>query len=134
MVLFTQDILTKSVTAAFSTALVMGVGAAGMNYIGLAQKITGHAAPRIADAAKYGLVRGAVTFGVSMCAQNIKGQLPQNSKWSKLAISVGALAVLYLSVPKVAQFVKSQFKVSVHERHQYLALFGEGINFYFTGI
>ena len=134
MVQSVQSILTKSVTSAFSTALVMGAGAAGMNFIGLAKKITGHAAPSFANAAKYGLVRGAVTFGVSVCAQNIKEQLPLNRKWSKLAINIGALAAFYLLVPTAAQFAKSQLKISVPERFQYLALFGEGINFYFTGM
>ena len=127
----TQNIISNSVITAVSTALVMGVGAVGMNYIGLAQKITGKAAPSFMDAAKYGLVTGVVTFGVTVFAGHVNNQLPQKSVWSKLAINVGALAVFYFSVPPVAQFAKNHFNVSVHDRFQYLALFGEGLNFYF---
>ena len=63
-----QKIIYNSAIAAASSALVMGFGAVGMNYIGLAKQITGRAAPAFMDAAKYGLVRGAVTFGVTVFA------------------------------------------------------------------
>jgi len=127
----TQNIIYNSVITAASSALVMGAGAVGMNYIGLAKQITGKAAPSFMDAAKYGVVRGVVTFGVTVFAGHVKNQLPKDSVWSKLAINVGALAIFYFSVPPVAQFAKQQLNVSVHDRFQYLALFGEGFNFYF---
>ena len=126
-----QKIIYNSAIAAASSALVMGFGAVGMNYIGLAKQITGKAAPAFMDAAKYGLVRGAVTFGVTVFAGHVNKQLPRDSVLSKLAINVCALAVFYFSVPPVAQFAKQQLNVSVHDRFQYLALFGEGFNFYF---
>ncbi|QVL57133.1 MAG: hypothetical protein KFB93_07060 [Simkaniaceae bacterium] len=127
----TQDIIYRGAIAAASTALVMGVGAAGMNYIGLAKKITGRTAPAFMDAAKYGLMRGVVTFGVTVFAGHVNKHFKSDANWSKLAINVGALAVFYFTVPHGAQFAKKHLNVSVHDRFQYLALFGEGINFYF---
>lgn len=75
----TQNIVYNSVITAATTALVMGAGAVGMNYIGLAKEITGRAAPAFMDAAKYGLVRGVVTFGVTVFAGHLSKQLPRDS-------------------------------------------------------
>ena len=131
MAISTRDIIYRGAIAAASTALVMGAGAAGMNYIGLAKKITGKAAPTFTDGAKYGLMRGVVTFGVTVFAGYINNHLKKDALWAKLAINIGALAVFYFSVPHVAHFAEKHLNVSVHDRFQYLALFGEGINFYF---
>lgn len=129
-----QNNIYNGAVAAGANALVMGLGAWGFNQIGLAKKITGKAAPTLMDAAKYGLVRGAVTFGVTVFSGYVNGQIPKSNPWAKRAINVGALAVFYFSVPHVAQAAKKHLNVSIHERFQYLALFGEGLNFYFNGM
>ena len=116
--------------AMVSTALLTGVGAWGLNQLGLAKKVMRTTAPHFIDACKYGLVRGAMTFGitaVSVCLhQSVKDE------WAKVLIGIAAVAGLYFSVPYTRQLAKDHLGVRIPEQFTYLALLAEFGSIYYN--
>ena len=114
--------------ALVSTALLTGIGAWGMNQIGLAKKVMRTSAPNFVDACKYGAVRGVVTFGITAFSVYLHQSV--NDDWAKKAIAVGALSALYFSVPYTSEFTKQHLNVKIPEQFTYLALLAEFASFY----
>ena len=109
-----------------STALLTGVVAWGLNQTGLAKKVMKTSAPTFMNACKYGALRGTVTFAITAFSVHLHKSVKDD--WSKAAIALGALAVLYFSVPYTAQIAKQHLNVKVPMQFTYLALLFEGVS------
>lgn len=116
--------------AMVSTALLTGAGAWGLNQLGLAKKVMRTAAPHFMDACKYGLVRGAITFGIT--AASVYFHQSVKDDWAKVLIGIGAVAGLYFSVSYTRQFTKDHLGVRIPEQFTYLALLAELGSIYYN--
>ncbi len=119
-----MEILGQGAKALIGTSLFTAFSALAMHQTGLDKKVMGKAAPTFVNAAKYGAIRGLLTSGVTALSFAVEKQV--KDKWAKVAITIGALLGLYMTVNYTAHLAKKHFGAKgVPQQFTYLAFIAE---------